>query len=402
MTTRSGREYGSVPATVTRKNKKKKPKAKKPIQTTLKKRPQKQKEEMTETTGYRTTRSGRRYSTTTTPNDPQGVTGDRNGDEGNQPFDPLKQKKQQKIPLRPRSPPALPDRVLQDSTNTRQKTPTTQRSQPPEKPKPQQTAKTKRSTSLPDRPECTVYILEKDALQNRDNATAQHFLQQIGAGTFDPSKKRQHKKQKNCFESLCQREVRKDYTKTAIAKCRYIIVATIEDAEKRALYVQAMRDLEQRSTKENSERNKRIQKLLNENESSCKKVVAFLVVADHTRKHEIYDIPEDQWKPVCKPNQLYLDVVCALPGFGCGQTLLKALKDLARKTPEITSIALSSVSTAIPYWEKQGFTHCPEDQLVCTLNGQKQKERANGKNRCKMRPVLKDAPQWGFQMNTCI
>lgn len=265
-----------------------------------------------------------------------------------------------------------------------------------------------KSSADRNRPECIIHILPAEELHNPANVLAQNFKLQVlqqqvhkGRKMISLKKKGRRGKEESvkveedpCFMNLCQDQVNLEYTQTAVKKCRYLIVSTIEDTEKRKLFVNAM----QLAEKENPEKRERVQKLLKENETLCRKVVAFLVVADHRRMHEIPNIPPKNWKPVCEEDQLYLDVVCALPGYGCGQRLLEALKLLAKRMNK-TSIALSSVTSALPFWEKKGFSHCPVSKLVCSRKKGAAEKRTP---QCPIQPVLKDSPQWGFMMNSCV
>ena len=72
-------------------------------------------------------------------------------------------------------------------------------------------------------------------------------------------------------------------------------------------------------------------------------------------------------KPVCRPDELYLDLICVSnQAKGGGQLLQRAFENLARSQGK-TAIRLYATDLAYPYWVRQGYTECenPRNHRSC-------------------------------------
>ncbi len=139
---------------------------------------------------------------------------------------------------------------------------------------------------------------------------------------------------KQCWNNMCQgnviyRSPGNFYAKNAMDSATYIIVATIP-SDKRKSYI---------DSRQNQESERTIGK------DSCRNVVSFLFVLDHRF------ITPLTGKPVCEPSEWYLDVVCALPGWGCGRWVIEKLYNKAREAKKNRHQALLR-RKSIPHMEK--------------------------------------------------
>ena len=166
-----------------------------------------------------------------------------------------------------------------------------------------------------------------------------------------------------CWNNMCQGLVPwggGSYPRNAVKSAKYIIVATV-DPYLRSQYVQ------------NSYTDSRHMLV----DDSCDSVVGFMLVLDSDF------ISPLTGTNVCKKNELYLDVVCALPGYGSGRRLINRLFKHASSMNK-RQIRLYSVPGALNMWKKYGFKEC---------------ENAQKETGC-YRKVYKEDPDQGFRM-TC-
>lgn len=88
-------------------------------------------------------------------------------------------------------------------------------------------------------------------------------------------------------------------------------------------------------------------------------VVAFLFGFDSSFKTDL----DGKSKPVCKPYEWYLNVVCGDPKYkGIGRRVIEYFYQKAQRNHK-TAIRLYSVKEAFDFWKKQGFKEC---ETTCT------------------------------------
>lgn len=135
-----------------------------------------------------------------------------------------------------------------------------------------------------------------------------------------------------CWNSMCRGLVPWDggsYPRNAVNSAKYIIVATMNPYQ-RSQYVDYSRMVD---------------------DDNCESVVGFLLALDSDF------ISPLTGTNVCRKNELYLDVVCSLPGWGCGRKLITRLfKEASRMKKK--QIRLYSVPGALDMWKKYGFKEC--------------------------------------------
>lgn len=176
---------------------------------------------------------------------------------------------------------------------------------------------------------------------------------------------------KKCWNGMCQSKVEYGdgvYPRNALDSAVYIIVATIAPSRRQAYIKSTHTSVVSRPIPPDS----------------CQEVVSFLLVLDHTFITPIPKVP----RPVCSPTEWYLDVVCALPGWGCGQKVIQRLFDEARLRQK-TAIKLYAVEAAESFWRKIGFVECdnPCGKLL--------------HRSCKRKTYAED-PLQGVRMTLCI
>ena len=145
----------------------------------------------------------------------------------------------------------------------------------------------------------------------------------------------------NNWDSMCQGSVDKAYSVNALSSAVYMIV----------------------------------------NVDNNDQVVSFLLVLDHTFNSPLTD------EPVCKENEWYLDVVCAMPKKGYGRRVIRELYDKAKEYGKDT-IRLYAVKEAENYWKKVGFVECDQP---CDFFQQE----------CYTK-VYKEDPEQGKRMTKCL
>jgi hypothetical protein len=84
-------------------------------------------------------------------------------------------------------------------------------------------------------------------------------------------------------------------------------------------------------------------------------------------------------RPVCRPDEWYVDVVCSVPGTGIMSRFYSDAKKANKR-----AIRLYSVERAIPYWKRAGFRECDDCNSI----------------RCYRKTYKKDDTQ--FRMLKCL
>jgi len=256
---------------------------------------------------------------------------------------------------------------------------------------------------------------EKDKTKNRKNtnkkkkSNKRKKKRKMNYG-FWPQIRRGMKSSKfseNCFDNLCQGQLAPEYFLSAVQQCKWVLVSTIEDSEARETFVRSRNQRIRDGNRKRAEGTPKRQLMKSENRSPCRKVVAFLLIADHSR---LNDFETDGKKlPVCKDTELYLDVVCALPGYGCGQALLAEMERLAQRLGK-SAVTLSAVRRAVPYWQKMGFSFCSSEQIMCTRPQPARQRRSGSGSQAAQKPPEDCAPKqsdpsdvlYGFKMARCV
>ena len=85
------------------------------------------------------------------------------------------------------------------------------------------------------------------------------------------------------------------------------------------------------------------------------RLMGFLLAADSAHRDR-YTLN----RRVCKPNELYIDAVCARKGWGGGTRLTTRLFQVAETLGKV-QVRLSSLPSAMPFWERLGFVECEVD-----------------------------------------
>jgi hypothetical protein len=80
-----------------------------------------------------------------------------------------------------------------------------------------------------------------------------------------------------------------------------------------------------------------------------KEVKGFVLALTHTFKTRLDGKP----RPVCKPDEWYVDVACAAPGTGIMKRVYKDATKAGKR-----AIRLYAIEESIPTWKRHGFKEC--------------------------------------------
>lgn len=107
-----------------------------------------------------------------------------------------------------------------------------------------------------------------------------------------------------------------------------------------------------------------------------KQVKGFVLVLTHNFK----TILDGRPRPVCKPDEWYIDVACATHGTGIMKRVSKDAVKAGKR-----AIRLYSIEDSIPIWKRHGFKEC---------------DSCSEQSSCRPKTYKKDATQ--FRMIKCL